>query len=112
MSLSFRADEHVDSAFLTALRAEGYTVETVGKDYEQGLSDEAHLTECRQRGRVVLTNDDDFTALGRDVEHAGIVRYSDQSLSPAEFARAIRRIDAHLTAAEMDNHVEWLEQWI
>ena len=46
--LSFRADEHVDSAFVTALRAEGYNVSTAGEDYEPGLDDEEHLADCRQ----------------------------------------------------------------
>lgn len=112
MTLSLRADEHVDSAVITALEAEGYAVEVVDEDYERGLDDEAHLVDCQQRGRVVLTNDDDFTVLGRDIEHAGIIRYSDQSHSPGEFVRAIRRIDAHLSTEEMDDHIEWLEQWL
>jgi predicted nuclease of predicted toxin-antitoxin system len=73
-ALSFRADEHVDSAFITTLRAVGYVVSTVNEDYEQGLRDEDHLAECRESGVVVLTNDDDFTALGRRVEHAGIIQ--------------------------------------
>jgi hypothetical protein len=110
--LSFRADEHVDSAFITALRAEGYDVSTVEADYERGLSDEDHLAECRENGRIVLTNDDDFTRLGLDTEHAGVIRYSDQGLSPGAFVRGIRRIDTHLSADEMTDHVEWLEQWL
>lgn len=110
--LSFRADEHVDRAFVTALRAEGYDVSTVGENYEPNLADEEHLADCRQSGRIVLTNDADFVELGRRVEHAGIIRYSDQSLSPGEFVRAIRRIDTHLSADEMDDHIEWLEQWL
>lgn len=110
--LSFRADEHVDSAFVTALRAEGYAVSTVNEDYEQGLSDEDHLVVCRKLGRVVITNDDDFVELGRHVEHAGIIRYSDQDLRPGEFVRAIRRIDSHISPEGMCDHIEWLEQWL
>jgi predicted nuclease of predicted toxin-antitoxin system len=87
-------------------------VSTVNEDYEPGLRDEDHLAECRESGVVVLTNDDDFTALGRRVEHAGIIRYSDQSLSPDEFVRAVRRIDAHFSSEEMFDHIEWLEQWL
>jgi predicted nuclease of predicted toxin-antitoxin system len=112
MSLSFRADEHVDSAIVTALEAEGYAVGTVGDEYGRGLADEAHLAECRQRGRIILTNDDDFAVLGREMEHAGIIRYSNQGRSPGEFVRAIRRIDTHLSTREMTDHVEWLGQWL
>ena len=111
-ALSFRADEHVDSAFVTALRAEGYAVSTVNEDYERGLHDEDHLVACRESGRVVLRNDDDFVELGRHVEHAGIIRYSEQSLAPGEFVRAIRRIDGHFSPEAMDGHIEWLEQWL
>ena len=111
-TLSFRADEHVDSAFVTALRAEGYAVSTVDEDYERGLHDEDHLIACRESGQVMLTNDDDFVELGKHVKHAGIIRYSDQRLPPGEFVRAIRRIDAHLSPEAMDDHIEWLEQWL
>ncbi len=59
-TLSFPADEYVDSTFVTALRAESYSVSTVNEDYEQGLHDEDHLVECRKSRQAILTNDDDF----------------------------------------------------
>ncbi|EMA52466.1 MULTISPECIES: DUF5615 family PIN-like protein [Halococcus] len=110
--LSFRADEHVDSAFVTALRAEGYAVSAVDEGYERGILDEEHLVVCRETEQVMLTNDDDFVELAEDVAHAGIIRYTDQSHSPGEFVRAIRRIDAHFSPDAMYDHIEWLEQWL
>lgn len=106
------ADEHVDRAFVLTLRQEGFDVATVEEDYPQGITDERHLAESLETGRVILTHDDDFTRLGMERDHAGIIRFSNQNHAPGEFVRAIKRIDAYYTPGELRGEIEWLEQWL
>jgi predicted nuclease of predicted toxin-antitoxin system len=108
--LALLADEHVDRAFVGTLRQEGFDVATVNEDYHAGVDDKMHLEEAVSSGRVVLTNDADFTRLALDSDHAGIIRYSDQNHSPGEFVRALKRIDQHYSPREIRGRVEWLEQ--
>jgi len=71
-----------------------------------------HLETSLQQPLVVLTNDDDFVRLAQDHPHAGIIFYSDQHHEPSEFVTAVRRIDRFFSPGDMENHVEWLENWL
>ncbi len=58
------------------------------------------------------TNDRDFVRLGETTEHAGIVVYTTQELTPGEFARGIRRIDRQFSPADAADTLVWLESWL
>ncbi len=111
-TLAFLADEHVNRAYVSALRSNGYRVRTVGEGYEAGRPDESLLSIAWSGGFIIITSDDDFVRLADDVDHAGIIMYRQQDHSAREFVRAIKRIDRYLGPAEFENHVEWLEGWL
>lgn len=110
--LSFLADEHVKRSYIHALRANGFTVVAVAEGDGAGRPDDVHLETSFQRALVVLTNDDDFVRLARDHSHAGVVFYSEQHHEPSDFVTAIRRIDRFFSPEEMQDHIEWLENWL
>lgn len=110
--MKFLADEHVDSAYLSALRSNGYTVRAVGDAYEAGDSDDRLIAAGRAENLVILTNDVDFVRLARNHDHSGIVKYDRFDHTPRDFVRAIDRIDRHIPISEFDDHVEWLENWL
>lgn len=111
MTFSFLADEHVKRVFITELRANGYDVEWVDTDYEQGTPDSDHLQRSRDSGLVILSNDADFARLHDDHDHAGIVLYDDQNVSVAEFIRGIKRIERFVPQSELENDIVWLDDW-
>lgn len=106
------ADEHVNRAFVLALRANGYDVAVVHDDYPPGIDDDSILDRALRDDRVILTNDDDFASLALRKDHAGVIMYDDQGNRPADVVRGITRIDRHLDRAELHDHVEWLENWL
>jgi predicted nuclease of predicted toxin-antitoxin system len=110
--LSFLADEHVERAYVHALRANGFEVVAVAEGNETGQRDDVHLGRSSRENLVVLTNDDDFVRLAQEQPHAGVIFYSDQNHGPSDFAAAIRRIDQFLSPNDMQHHVEWLENWL
>jgi hypothetical protein len=112
VQLSFLADEHVKRAYITALRANGFDVVAIAEGDSTGRKNQFHLTTSETRGLVILTNDDDFVRVGRETPHAGIIYYSRQDHEPGDFATAIRRIDHYFEPAEMNGHIEWLENWL
>lgn len=107
---AFVADEHVPTPAVRALRSNGYDVSRVREEFGSGTSDRAILEGCREDGRVLLTNDSDFAGLAAEVEQPGIVIYTDQTLPPRDFVRAIIRIDDAYDA--LDGQLEWLEGWL
>jgi hypothetical protein len=59
-----------------------------------------------------VTNDRDFVEIHPTSDHAGVVLYTTQTLSPAEFARGVRRIDRQFTLQSIRGELVWLQQWI
>ena len=111
--LAFLADEHVDRAYVSAIRSNGFRVAWVDDDsYEAGSDDEELLQTASRAGFVTLTSDDDFARLGETIEHSGIVLYQQYGHSLRSIVRAITRIDRYLDHAAFRNHVEWLENWL
>jgi len=110
--LAFLADEHVNRAYVSALRSTGYCVLSVDDGYEPGKADSELLATSRSEALVIITSDDDFVELAEDVDHAGIIKYQQYGHTAKEFVRAIRRIDRYISPEEFRNHVEWLENWL
>ena len=109
--LRLLADEHVDSAYVTVLRSNGYDVATVGPGYEPGTDDEELLELAVEDGRVVLTNDRDFVELARTCDHPGVFVF-EQGTPAGRLGRAIERVDRYVPADERENALVWLGEWI
>lgn len=78
-------------------------------------SDDGQILQLgNQEGLVVLTNDRDFVELASTVDHGGIVLYTDRTLligDPVGSTEAISAIDRFYSPVEMQNIVEWLDNW-
>jgi len=108
---AFVADEHVPVPVVNALRSNGYDVHRAQDEYGEGTDDDDHLEACGDDGRVMLTNDNDFARLAREIEHSGVILYNDQELRPRDVVRAVVRIErAHHDGIE--NRIVWLEGWM
>jgi predicted nuclease of predicted toxin-antitoxin system len=110
--LAFLVDEHVDRAYVRALRSNGYSVGMPGDDYEAGMTDEAVLGVCHERGRVLVTNDRDFARLHHIHDHAGIVLYTEQTRTVGEVVGAIRGVDGQFSPDGIRDRLVWLDQWM
>lgn len=111
--LAFLADEHVNRAYISALRSTGFRVAWLDDGaYDPGAGDVELLERARSEHLVTVTSDDDFVAIGKTVEHTGIVVYQQYGHSAREFVRAVTRIDRYIAAEEFRGHVEWLENWL
>lgn len=111
MTLSFLADEHVKRVFVTELRANGYDVAWVDDAYEPGTPDRDHLRLSRDDGRVVLSNDADFTRLHGEYDHAGIILYDDQNVPVTDWMQGVKRIERFVPPNELAGNVIWLDDW-
>lgn len=110
-------DHHVHERSAVDLRRHRYDV-VVAKDVgNERLSDETHLKWATEHGRVVPTSDfDDFPDLadqwfleGR--AHAGIILLEQPGrISYGRLLRRLLRLLDTLTADDMVNRVEWLNQ--
>lgn len=95
-----------------ALRANGFDVVAVTEGDKTGQRDDIHLERSAEQNLIILTNDDDFVRLAQERSHAGVIFYSEQHHEPSEIATAIRRIDRFFSPNDMQNRVEWLENWL
>jgi predicted nuclease of predicted toxin-antitoxin system len=105
-------DEHVPSVAVTALRSEGFSVTTARERFGEQTVDPDLLVATEELDRTILTNDRDFVRIHEDVEHAGIVIYTTQSLGPDQFVRGLSRIDMYMDSEDLRGSVQWLEQWL
>lgn len=105
-------DENVPRAFASTLRSNGFRVQMAYERHGENTRDPEILASCASDGLVLVTNDRDFVEYGDRMDHAGIIIYTNQALSPGSFATGVRRIDRQFTATEMLNNVEWLERWL
>lgn len=108
--MDFVADEHVHSAVINALRSKGYDVVRSQDEYGEGVDDPELLEKTAEDDRVLLTNDRDFVGYADEVNHAGVIIYTDQKRPPREVLRAIIRVeDAY--SGDLQNRKIWLQGW-
>ena len=75
----------------------------------KGLPDDEQLTFATQAGRVMVTMDADYLILAaQGLAHAGIAYAKPGTRSTGQLIRKLKLIHDVLTAADMENHVEYL----
>jgi predicted nuclease of predicted toxin-antitoxin system len=118
LSIRLYFDHHIRGRFAVDLRRQGFEVVQAREVGNELVADEVHLRWATDHRRVIFTHDlKDFPPLaekwfleGRD--HAGIIL----SVQPGRSApynvllRRLLRLLETLTADEMVNRVEWLDQ--
>lgn len=116
MTVSFLADEHVPSVFVTSVRSNGYPVRTATAEFGEGTNDRDLLEYCAANDHIFITNDKkDFTSeFSNAVDHAGIVIYTDPVFlreAPADAVRLIELILEFYSPEELAGERVWLDQW-
>lgn len=95
-------DENVRYSIANVLRQEGHDVERVRDALTTGDADAAIVEYCRESGRVVLTNDDDFLTVD---DHAGVLFLDEQRAPPREVAVAVQRVERYVGSSPFDGQV-------
>jgi len=108
-AIRFHLDEHIHPGIAVGLRARGIGVTTTLDAGLSGADDPEQLAYAFGEGRVVVTNDHNFTQLHADgAEHAGIVYCRRGKYSVGELLQAVILAHACYTAEEMVGRVEFL----
>ena len=106
--IRFYVDEHIPNAVVYGLRMRGVDVLTPHEVHMRGASDVEQLRFATNRGRVLVTHDDDFLRIGASgIRHAGIA-YCPRRLEVGDYVRGLYLIHRVLDADEMENHVEYV----
>ena len=101
-------DEHIPHSVSQGLRQRGVDVVVSHEAGMTSADDAVHLEFATQEGRVVYTNDRDFTRLhAAGVSHGGIV-YSSQGLPVRAMIDGLFEIFQVLTAEEMQDQLRYL----
>jgi predicted nuclease of predicted toxin-antitoxin system len=110
--LRIYADECVGARIVEQLRRRGVDVVSAADERLLGDADHVHLARATQLGRVVLSADQDFLALTKEL---GAHRTSFPGLifirprqTIGDTVRSILLAVEVLDAADMVNHVEWV----
>jgi hypothetical protein len=116
VTVSFLTDEHVPRVFVTLLRSSGYSTVRATDEFGEGTNDRKLLAYCADRGHVFVTHDKkDFTGkIGDDVDHAGIIIYTDPVFlrdAPEDAVQLIERVFAFYTPEALAGERIWLDQW-
>ncbi|MEK6304086.1 MAG: DUF5615 family PIN-like protein [Acidobacteriota bacterium] len=106
--VKFYFDEHVPRAVTRGLERRGVDVITAQASGRQSISDREQLGFAFLRGRVLVTMDSDYLALGAEgVSHAGIA-YASHGRTIGDLIQALMLIYETITPADMVDHVEYL----
>ena len=112
MALLIHADECVDSRIVGGLRQQSVDVLTAKDLGLLSATDEEHLASATEKGRVLLTADDDFLALTKvrlaSGEHFVGLIYIRPNAPIGATIRAIVDLTKTLTPKQMLNWIEWV----
>lgn len=106
--IRFYLDESVSNAVANGLRTQGIVVLTTPEAVHLEWSDEQHLEFAREHGYVLVTQDDDFLTLARNLEHGGIAYYKPQTRNVKEILRGLFAVHRDVTLEEMENAVRFI----
>jgi len=116
VTVSFCADEHVPSVFVTMLRSRGYDVILARSVFGERTNDREMLDYCAEQRHVLLTHDrSDFGGrVEAAVDHAGIVIYTDPLHlrdAPSTAADTLERALSYYDQEDLVNEQIWLDRW-
>ena len=106
--IRFYLDESVSNTVAGGLRTQGVVVLTTPEAGHLEWSDKQHLEFAREHRYVLVTQDDDFLTLARDMPHAGIAYYKPQTRSVKDILRSLFTLHRELNQEEMENTVRFL----
>jgi len=114
--VSFLTDEHVPSVLVTTLRSHGHSVVRANDVFDEATEDSRLLEYCAAEGTLLVTHDKkDFGGTtGENIDHAGIVLYTDPVPLRDDPSRVVRTIETILDQyplQDLENERVWLDQW-
>lgn len=95
-------DENIKQTIYNLLRQEGHDVIRVQDEFDQATPDDELVQFCREEGRVLLTNDEDFFSFET---HAGVLYLTEQTASPRAVATAVQKIEQYVGEDELAERV-------
>jgi len=110
-------EDAMDSDLVSALRARGVDVITVGEVQRYQETDEAQLRFASEQGRAIYSfNQKDYVALhtrflASGLSHTGIIICRKDRFSIGEQMRRLIRLVNTLSSEEMKDHIEFLSAW-
>ncbi len=116
--IRFYLDEDCQAVALSfALREHGVDVTTTNELDHGGVDDASQLQHATDSERAIISNNiSDFCAIhsewlstGRN--HAGIILFPQQAYSVGEVVRRLLHLRQSLSADEMRNNLQWLNDW-
>jgi Domain of unknown function (DUF5615) len=110
MALRLYADECVDARVVAGLRRRGVDVVTAADEGLLGATDQVQLSHAIERGRVLLSRDQDFLRLAKErlgSDFPGLV-FVLPAVGVGEVVRAVDFIAGTLDPADMVNRIEWV----
>lgn len=87
-------DENIKRSVTVLFEQEGYDVVRVQDELELGYADAEIIDFCRETGRILVTNDDDFFDF---TAHPGILFLAEQRTAPRKVVTAVQRLDRHVS---------------
>lgn len=112
MPLSLYADECLDARTVAGLRRRSIDIQTTADEALLGAPDERQLAQAIARGRVVVTNDQDFLRLAHDRMEKGLpfpgVIFVLPGTPVGDAVRAIADLAVVLDAYDMAGRIEWV----
>ena len=106
-TIRFQLDEHLGNDIVEGLRRAGIEAMTAVGAGVQGLADDQILARCHVNGTILVTFDDDYLRLQRDVpRHAGIVFCGRRTRTTSRIIAALIRVHAERTP---DDRKDWVE---
>ena len=113
MSLKYYFDQHVQGPIAEGLRRLGTDVLTSEDDGMKRAEDDELLERATALGRILVTNDEDFTVIARTWQatgrpFAGIVYITQQQIPYGRAIEDLQLIAEGYTPDEMANRVEYI----
>lgn len=111
-------EDSAAAALVAALRRAGFDVLTVAEVGRLGLPDEEQLAFAANSLRTLVTaNQGDFAAiharwLATGLRHAGIIIRRQRQAGIGPEIRALQRIATRYAAAQLENGLEYLSNWM
>lgn len=103
--LRFYTDTHIAKAVAVQLRSRGVDIVRCKEVGLAEADDETHLQYATDHGRVMVTQDDDFTALSARWRqagrvHGGIMKVSHQYRGEAQISHVVQQLWFYVEAAQ------------
>jgi predicted nuclease of predicted toxin-antitoxin system len=105
--MKFYVDENINSSIVLGLEQRGFDLAYVAEE-NPGVFDKEHLLNARRQERVIVTADEDFLRLDKNLDHNGIFFLTDQEEDVGATIRKIAEISSKISREQFRNHIKFI----